>query len=114
MTTTITTNDKRHASSWELAADIERVTVVAARGDSARITDSSALAIAAGWQSPGYQGRAFASLASTGSVDLNALADNILHAWQEANERDRDALDLLLLWAYHHPSLSEEDENEED
>ncbi|GAA0622080.1 hypothetical protein HPO96_28585 [Kribbella sandramycini] len=112
MNTTITTLTKLHASSWELAADIDRVDAVATTGNGARLTDSSALTIAAGWQSPGYRGSAFAELAGTGSVDLNDLAENILHAHGAAKtEHDRHTLDLLLLWAYHHPSLDTDEED---
>lgn len=108
VTTTIKTTTRFHATGWELAADIDRVDAAAAKGETACLTDNSALTVAAGWQSPGTQGQAFAELASTGSVSLHALADDIEQAWHLADTSyDRHMLDLLLIWAYHHPSLQE-------
>jgi hypothetical protein len=106
--TNITTSTRSHATTSEVAADIERVNqAIANHGEETCLLDSSALAIAAGWQSPGTQGRAFAQLASTGTVSLDALAEDIDQARNQADPAELKALDLLLIWAFFHPSLME-------
>ena len=56
---------------------------VAARWGCEEISDACALTVASWWQSPGRVGRAFAQLASTGSVPLEALADDISATFAE-------------------------------
>ena len=71
----------------------------------AEITDSSAVTIAAWWQSPGSIGRHMATLASGLPVVLSDLLDDIHHSRKEADtELDRQALDCLATWAINHPS----------
>lgn len=113
VTSYITTSTRFHATSSEVAADINRVAQAVSTADSSvYLEDATALAIAAGWQSPGTRGRAFAELASTGTVALEALAKDIQNAWSDAkctgDTHNLPALDLLLIWAYHHPSLQED------
>jgi hypothetical protein len=76
-------------------------------GTGRQITDSAALAIAAGWQSPGGPGATFAQLASTGQVDFHALNAAITAEYGEALRQGPQAareLDMLATWALFHPS----------
>ncbi|NEA37563.1 hypothetical protein [Streptomyces sp. SID13031] len=114
MNTYLTTSTRTHALDRELSTDLARIKTAATNGETAYLDDCSALTIAAGWQSPGTQGRAFAQLASTGTVALEALAEDIEDARLQADTDQREALDLLLMWACVHPSLqSEADDGEE-
>lgn len=82
---------------------------VTARWAHEEISDACALTIASWWQSPGRVGRAFAQLASTGTVPLEALADDISATFNELRPHCVDipqgrALSMLATWALHHPS----------
>ena len=78
--------------------------MVEARHGVVEITDAAALTIASWWQSAGYIGSAFAELASTGSVDADALSRDIAAVYGEAHPTDRQCLDMLGTWAIHHDS----------
>jgi hypothetical protein len=97
----ITSSVREHAYTAQAQRDI--TAVLAQSGplaDDREIFDSTALAIASWWQSPGSIGRAFAELAGTGSVDSDALADDISATYREATHADdRRALDVLGTWA---------------
>jgi len=96
----ITSSVREHAYSVQAMDDIAQVLGQTGPLESRReILDSTALTIASWWQSPGSIGRAFAELASTGSVDSDALAADISATYREAsNADDRVALDVLGTW----------------
>lgn len=70
------------------------------------ITDECAVTIASFWQAPGTTGKAFAQLASTGTVDCDELLSDIHDAWLSAGNlpasevlATRLQLDMLATWA---------------
>jgi hypothetical protein len=108
---TITASTTRHATSAEQAADIAEVrglVTLADRLDAPEvreIRDSTALAIAAGWQSPRGHGLTFHALAATGRVNLTALGEAIASEYDAAKAQGCEyELDLLSTWALNHPS----------
>jgi hypothetical protein len=66
------------------------------------ISDGTALTIAAWYQSPGSQGSAFATLASTGKVDKQALKEEIererVIAVEARDWLSRDRMDVMAAW----------------
>lgn len=73
--------------------------IIASKGPDRMIGDSVAITIAAWWQSPGWSGKAFAELASTGSADHEELLANLHNAVKEAdNDADRNCLIALFAW----------------
>lgn len=72
------------------------------------LTDDEARTIATWWQSSGTVGRHLAQLASTCSVPLQDLLDDIDATWREAGtDWDRRSLDQLKAWALNHKSVKE-------
>ena len=99
----IRTDRPQHLTGREAAAE------VADRWGREEISDACALTIASWWQAPNGPGQAFAQLASTGSVPLEALADDISGALDTLRQHGTDtpdwrALSMLAAWALHHPS----------
>lgn len=63
------------------------------------ISDQTAVSIAAGWMSPGYDGVHLTALVTTGKADASGLQDNIYAAKHEAERGlDRTALNMLAVW----------------
>jgi hypothetical protein len=102
----IVTGRPAHLSEAEALAE------VAAQEGREEVSDACAVTITSWWQSPGRVGRAFAQLASTGSVRLEALAEDISATFAElrtvglnaANSDQWRALEALATWALNHPS----------
>jgi hypothetical protein len=99
--TLISSSAREHAYAAQAQRDITAVlTQSGPLAERREIYDSTALAIASWWQSPGAIGRAFAELASTGSADSDALADDIVASYREATHADdHQALNVLGTWA---------------
>lgn len=118
-------------STITVAADVVMATEDAARADVTyvitgqegfplsdrrEIRDSTALAIAADWQSPGAVGRYLAQLASTRRVVVEDLLDDIHRSREWARDegtitpRDEQHLSCLATWAMNHPSRDYRDE----
>lgn len=94
----------RHLSSPEV--DDQLASREAGETDE-EITDGAAVAIASWWQGPRRgDGLAFAELASSGTVRLEDLADDISAAYDAVsfNSADSKYLDYLATWALNHPS----------
>jgi hypothetical protein len=104
---TITTTTRTHAGGLDKFTEIDDLNTGRRTEE---ISDSVALSIAAGWQSPAGVGRAMARLASTGRVGLEDLADDISASLDECrrvygtDSLEYRELNLLATWALNHPS----------
>jgi hypothetical protein len=102
----ITTDRPAHLCEAAALAEVN------ARRGHVEISDACAVTIASWWQSPGTVGRAFARLASTGSVVARDLADDLAATFAELrplglngdNSDEWRALEALATWALYHPS----------
>lgn len=93
----------RHVMGDDAYADIAYITSLNLEARYGReIQDGTALTIASWWQSPGRVGHVLAQLASSRECDLDALVDDIDATLrnESMDERDREALDCLMSWAY--------------
>lgn len=84
-----------HMSSADALAMCQR-----RRGEQ-EITDACAVTVASFWQSSGTRGSAFAALASTGTVELQTLLDDIHYSYvnEAGSLDDKLMLDMLATWA---------------
>jgi hypothetical protein len=111
MPDTITPRTRTHADSHAAYGDVRDVDAQDhGAGPVREIHDSTALAIASWWQSPGAIGHVLASLASGMTVDVAELLDDIAATREEArrtgtlSQLDATALDCLATWAINHPT----------
>ena len=107
MSETVQSSTRTQLDGEAVYADVR---AVLASDMSTELTDSSAVTIAAWWQSPGAVGRHLATLASGLPVDLEDLLNDIHLSRRELLERageDERALDCLATWAINHSSRTE-------
>ena len=91
----IKSSTRTHAGSYRVNSEVDARTRGQADGP---VSDTVALAIAAGWMSP-VDGRALAQLATTGQAGAEALLREIRAELRiVTNARDRAELDALRRW----------------
>jgi hypothetical protein len=93
--TTLRIGQPRHLFGDEAMDEIDRVY----GSDGPEISDACAVTVASWWAGPRRgDGLAFAELATSGTVDSDALSDDIANVYGAASVQDRKALDCLSTW----------------